>query len=396
MRFMTSRRIAAIAGLAFSLTAFTIPLFSPASAQAANESAARELVLEAWTTSRAPELYADLRHSIHAVMIPATDDLVTGKVKMPLASNPRFSAIYTEVNALVKNLDKAGDEFDTVSAKYKQEYIDDLSRVIAKHLTAEEIEGARGVLRLSATKKGFDAIYKIYGILTNQTYEDVHANQLLDAFVQELIIRYAATQGKPQAVTQPTPDRIAKATAISNEFMTSAHVDEMITDGIRFAKEVVVAVAPEAERAKLKTQIDTFEQQYAVQKPLFMILIPTGLATYLGEAELDQLQKHMRGPGIAQFYKSLFTAERAVTSFTVADLETAKTHLEGLKARGLFRERTADEKAAIDMDMAALKIKWEPRLADAISPATREAIEKSVKELEKLAKEPWLSVPSLQ
>lgn len=389
-RSIRSHGIAMFTGIALSLAAF-----APASAAPGTEAAARQLVTEAWTTSRAPELYTDLRRTVHSVMIPASDDLVTGKVVLPMAANPQIKAVLVEVNTLLKNLDKAADEIDAVSGKYRDELIDDLARVIAKHLTAEEIEGAQGALRLPATRKSFDSVYMLYAIVTNMTYDDVHANQLFSAFIQELVIKNAARQGQPDATTPPTPERVSKATAITTEFMTSARIEDMIADGLRFAKEVVVAVAPEAEKAALRTQIDTFEQQYAAQKPMIMILLPTGLATMLDEGDLDRLQGHLRGPGMTKLYKSLFAAERSVTAFTVADIDGAKTYLEGLKARGLFRDRTPEEKAALDADMAALGQKWEPKLNEAVSPATREAIQKSFKEFGVMSKQPAaLSVPN--
>lgn len=373
-----------ITGAALSLAAFSALPVSPACAQTAKDAAARALVLEAWTTSRAPELYTQMRHSVRTVMIPASDDLVSGRVKMFMSENPQVVAIHVELNALLKNLDKAGDDIDAVAAKYREELIGDLAGIIAKHMTEEEIEGARGTLRLSATRKGFDAIHAVFGIVTSMSYEEVHANQLFSGFVQQLILKNANRQA--DAVTQPTPERVAKATAITNEFLTSARIDDMVTDGIRFAREVVVTIAPESEKAKLRVQIDTFEQQYNAQRPMLQILLPTGLATVLDESELEQLQTHMRGPGIAKLYKTIFAAERAITSFTVADIEGAKTYVLGLQARGLFRDRTPEQNQAIAADVNALEIKWKPRMNDAIAPATREAIQKSMAFLAAMSK----------
>lgn len=395
-RSIKSRVIALVTSsvLTVSASAGLLLPAAPAFAQSAHEAAARTLVLDALASSRMPQIYADAQHSLRTVILPAMRDIVSGKIRMPVAQNPLVLGIYGELITFLENVIKASDELDVALAKYREEMTTDLARVLARHLTPEEIEGVRGLLQQPISRKGFEATYTLSRVVTSYTYEEVSANQEFSGWLQDIALQFGEGKIKPDNKT-PTPERMAKATAIVNEFMTSARIDEMVTEGIRFGREFVLVVAPEAEKAQIRAQLDTFEQQYTIQKPMMLVVAPAALAAALNDEQIDQLQKHMRGPGIARLFKVLYDFERSVTAFTVADFDTTKSYVEGLQAKGQFKERSPEEKKAFDTDMEELTKKWSEKLMASISPATREALEKSIRNLQALSgKTPELSLPN--
>jgi hypothetical protein len=375
LRSIRSRGAKLIASIAFVCAVFTVVMPIPSAfAQNAKEATARALILEAWTTSRASDLVADARRYLHSTAAPIMRDYVSGKLKMPLAQEPQFRDIFNEAINFVLILEKASSEFEVVIEKDRDELIDDMARILAKHLSDVEMQAAREILQLSAARKGFDAVYKFYHIAFSFTYDEELANQRFNIWTQELFLQYVR-RGWQLDRTPATPERIAKATSIVNELMAALHLDAVIADGLRFAREIVMPLAPsDAERAELRAKLDEFETQYHTWKPVGWVAAYTGLAMALNEEQLTILQAHMRGPGVTKMFRLLHEAEQAFTAFTLADFETAKTFFEAQQAKGVFPDRSAEAKAAINADIKALGDKWGPRLAASISPETRDAL----------------------
>lgn len=374
-RSIRSRGAYLIAGIAFVFAAFAVVIpTSSALAQNAKEAAARALILEVWTTSRTSDLVADARRYLHSTAAPIIRDYVSGKLKMPLAQEAEVRDILNEAFNFVLLLEKASSEFEVAVEKDRDELIDDMARILAKHLTDEEMQAAREILQLSAARKGFDAFYKFYHIAFSFTYDEELANQHFNIWTQELFLQYVR-RGWQLDRTPATPERIAKATSIVNELMAALHLDAMVADGLRFAREIVMPLAPsDAERAELQAKLNEFEQQYNTWKPAVWVAAYTGLAMALNEEQLTTLQAHMRGPGITKMFKLLFEAEQAFTAFTLADFEAAKTLFEAQRAKGVFADRSAEVKDAINADFKALGDKWGPRFAASISAETRDAL----------------------
>jgi hypothetical protein len=396
-RSMKSRSAALIAGIAFTFAVFTALLpASPASAQTAKEAAARALILETWTTSHASDLTAEARRYLHTVAAPIIRDYVSGKLKMPLAQESPFRELLSEAFDFVLLLEKASSEFEVTIDKYHDEFVDDIARVVAKHLTDDEIQTLRDALKLTATQKGFDALYKFYRIGFSFTYEEELANQHINIWAQEIFLQYVR-RGWQLDRSPPTPERISKATQIVNDLMAGLHLDQMVVDGLRFGREVVIPLLPsENDRTEARARLDDAEKKYHTWKPAGWVAAYTGLAMALNEEQLTALLMHVRGPGMTKMFKLLFEAEQAATSLTLADLEAAKTFMEDRRLKGVFRDRSAEEKAAANADIQALGEKWGPRLAASITPETRDALIQSAIKLWGLANTPGLFPPGIK
>lgn len=390
-RPVRTRAIALFAGIAYMLATFAMLPPAPALAQGGKEAAARALILDTWTASHAADLYTEARRYFHSTAVPIIRDYKSGKLKLPIVEHePLLGAFFDEAFNLVLLVEDASGEFDAAIEKHNEELQADLARLLAKHFSGEEIESLHGALRLALPRKGFDALYKIYRISFSLNYEEELANQRFAIWAQEILLEYAKRNWQLNP-TPATPKRVATATAIVNDFMTGIRLDETVADGLRLAREVILPLEQNADiREQQRQKIDEFEKQYNTWKPAAWIAAYTALATALSEEQLDILQQHMRGPGIAKLYKMLVEAEKAWTAFTLADIEATKTYFESAKARGLFRERTADEKAAFDADAKVLAEKWGPRLAESISPQKRDALIQSFIKLWALANTPNL------
>jgi len=211
-------------------------------------------------------------------------------------------------------------------------------------------------------------------------------------WVQEVIIQVQQRNGQPLSTT-PTPDRVAKAAAIINEFIVSARIDDMITDGLHFARETYLPLLLEKEGQKetgavpmVRAQIAQFEQQYPMQKAMLSSMGSAWLATMLSDEQMDELQKHMRGPGLAKLYKGIFESERAFTALTIPDAQAAKAYADDIIAKGLFKGLSSEGQPLLNADADALRLKWTARILESLTPATRDALVLSYTKLQELAK----------
>lgn len=386
-----SHRITALTSaiiLPLTVSATLFPT-SPAYAEG-DRGTAREVALEAFAASHIPELYAQARRYVREVMVPIGEEFKSGKLTMPLVETmpkgPAFKAYFNELISFFRILDKSGDEFDIALAKSRDELTDDIAGLAAKHLSPDEVDAVRSGLNLTATRKFTEFLYKFYRLPMSFTYDEAYANVKFGTWIQEVIIQFEQRNGHP-LTTAPSPERVAKATAIVHEFIVSARVDDMVNDSLRFVHETYLPLLDkEGKSEDIRPRIKKFEQQYPLQKVVLSATASSWLATMLSDEQLDELQKHMRGSGISKLYQVVFEAERAFTTFTVADAEAAKALADNIAAKGLFKERTPEQKALAEADANALVVKWTARFLAALTPATRDALVVSAAKLDELAK----------
>lgn len=373
MRFSTK----AIA-IALSIGA-GVNMAGPAFAQDGREVAARELVAEALTLSRATEIYQDLRGTVREIWLPIMNDTVAGKIPGGLSSDPADTAMLTKVVAVISYGSKAAEEIEPALASDREKIIADVSQVLAKHFTADEIERIRGSFRLSATRKAFDSVYAASRVITGYNYEETRAAQAFAAWTRDISKRASTNSLQPQT---PTPERMAKAQVIVDELVRIGHFDEMVADAVQFAKDVVLKTMPMDQQEALRLQVEQVEFQYRLQKQVMVSAAPAALASYLNDADIDQLQGLVRTPAMSKMFALLFNMEKSVTKLTVQDINAARSYIEEMEKSGKIRERTPDEKQAFEADMLGLSTKWSEKLMTAVSPQTRDGLMKAIAELQ--------------
>lgn len=370
------------AGVTAAATAGLLLDARPAFAQDGREIAARELIAEVLTASRTPEIYQDVRTTVRTIWLPVMNDTLSGKIPGAMPVDPNMAAMMTKMVAVVSYSSKAADEIDPVLASNREAMIADISALIAKHFTADEIANIRGTLRLSAARKSFDALYTTSRLITGYTYEETRAAQEFSGWTQKLAMEFASGAVQPQT---PTPDRVAKAQAIVAELLRVGHFDEMVADAVRFAREVVLKTLPMDQQEAVRMQIDQLEFQYNLQKQVVVATAPSAIASYLNDENLDKLAAFVRTPAVAKMFSLLFDTEKSLTKYTVQDITSARTYFEDLQKNGKIRERTEEEKKAFEADAGLLSAKWSEKLLNAVSPQTREGLMQAVNELTAVA-----------
>jgi hypothetical protein len=360
-----------------------VRLVQPALADSAaeREAVARELIAEALPASRMPEIYDELRVTLHNVYLPVMHEIASGKIPSGLPADPKFTQIIVKLVGFMDFVVKASDEVDPFIKSSREEMIADVAQLMAKHMSSEELENVRAMLKLKATQKSFDALYTTSKAITGYTIDEVREWQIFSGWLNGFIMQMAGGQ-PPVANATPTPTQLQKAQAIVTDLMSISHVDEMVADGVRFAREVVVKSVPAEAQPTLSAQIDQFEFTYNMQKSVVVAAIPTALAQVMKDDDLEKVHTFMKTSGFTKTFTLLQNIEKSVTAYTLDDITAAKTFFEEMEKKGKMRERTAEQKAAAEADWNALGEKWGGKFMNAVSPATREGLMKSLAELQ--------------
>lgn len=363
--------------IALSLGA-NIALTAPAFAQDGREAAARELVEEAIAMSRTAEIYQDFRVTLRDAILPVMTEAVAGKIPGGISSDPTDVAIMTKATAMVTLSLKAADEVEPVFLANRDAMIGEFSQILAKHFQADELATMRNGLRLTAARKAVDVVYATSRTITGYTYEELRAGQEFSSWMQGLGTRFSQN---PQPQT-PTPERVAKAQTTFNELMRVAHIDEMVADAFRFAKDVVLKTMPMDQQEGLRVQIEQFEFQYNLQKQIMTSAGPAALASYLDDADLDKLQALLRSPAMVKMFNLLLAMEKSITNFTVQDIVAARAFIQELEQK--VPVRTPEQMDQLEAEVKAFSDKWSEKLMAAVSPQTRDQLTQNLIELEAL------------
>jgi hypothetical protein len=384
MQCSIKRQSAVIRWVIAMTMAASMALFSTASfAQNEREASARALVLESLTTSHLAEVYGDMRKYIHAVMIPIIQDISAGKTPMPPMRDPLARDYMDEVFKLYTLIDKSGDDVDLAMQKHRDEIVDDLARIVAKHLSAEEIEAVRAGLRLQVTRKSFDLLQNVYHQAFNKSAADARSMMEFGAWMQELMTSYRERGRKP-VNPAPTAEQITKATVLTNELWASARVDDLVAASMHIARLIATSVTTGSERDAALAKLDEFKQQYATMKPMWSIMMATWMATMLNDEQMTQLQGFAHGPSAALFYEVFVSMGQEMMSVTQSDIDATTSYLIGTRAQGLPRERSPEEIAAVTTDITAFSDQWGTKLTEGLAPEVREALTATVKRVAEL------------
>lgn len=379
-RTLRNWTIAAATGAGLMLAAA-----GPAVSEGAREATARELILEATTISRAPQMYADIRVLIRDALLPILRDAASGKLKGLPPQSPVTGEAFVKFLAFMENVSRASDELDAALVANREALITDSAQLFAKHSSDAQLSFMRDALKLNATRRYFDALYAISRIYTGYNYDELRSAQEFAMWTQQFVLNFISNPAEMQTPDKaPPPERIAKAKAIVDEFMATARIDDMQADILRFAREVVLKVVPDEYREALRAQIDISEVKVTSQKQMILIIAPIALATVMNEKELEELRVHMRSASMLKFFKIIYDAERAITAFTVEDLQAGRTFIETAAAKGDLKPHTEDEKKAFEAELDALGKKWKEKLENAITPSTRDALIRTYHEFDDL------------
>lgn len=351
---------------------------------AAKERAARDLVVEALPASRVPEIYQDLRRTLREVYLPAMRDAAYGNVPGLPAPDPKMAEAVAKLMTLLTYALKASDELEPVLAAERDAMVSDAGVLLAKHSKLTEIDNLREMLRMTAARKSFDTVYAASRLVTGFNHDETRSMQEFSAWASQAAAR--ATNGamqQPEGGT-PSPEKVAKAQALVNDLLRVSRIEDMAADAIRFAREVVLPVAPgtEEERADLKAQIDQYEFNYNMQKGMMVAAAPALIAQFATDEQLGKLHDFVRSPACAKTFQLLYDVVRAATAFTVPDLKTVIEFGEKANASGDLNPRTPEQEAAAEADWEALRQKWSDKLMASLSPETRDGLERSIKALE--------------
>lgn len=375
--------IALAIGLGIMTAVPSVRLVQPALADSAaeREAVARELIAEALPASRMPEIYEELRVSLQKVYMPVLHEVASGKIPSGLPADPKLTQIIGKLVNFMDFVMKASDEVDPFLKSSREEMITDVAQLMAKHMSSEELENVRALLKLKATQKSFDAMYTTSKIMTGYTYEEARDWQVFSGWLNGFIMQMASGQ-PPVANATPTPAQLQKAQAIVTDLMSISRIDEMVADGVRFAREVVVKSMPSEAQSAVGAQIDQFEFTYNMQKSVVVAAIPTALAQVMKDEDLDKVHAFMKTSGFTKTFTLLQNIEKSLTAFTLDDVSAAKAFFEEMEKKGKMRERTPEEQAAAEADWNALGEKWSGKVMNAVSPVTREGLMKSLVELQ--------------
>ena len=200
------------------------------------------------------------------------------------APDPKSAAAAAKLLTFMDYARKAGDELDVALAENREAMISDLAGQMAKSAKAADIDGVRATLKLPAVTKGLDALYAVTRLLTGFSYEDSRTFSAFSAWAsrQDLDLPKSfpgdAQAAKREAV--PSKQKIAKAQALVNDFLSISHLDEMVEDLHRFVRDVYAETAPipEEDRQALREQADQFEFLYNMQKAVVMAAAPSVVA----------------------------------------------------------------------------------------------------------------------
>ena len=273
--------------------------------------AARALIEEVLKITHAADIFGDLRRTLREVYIPGVRDFVMGNTPGVAAPDPKTAAAAAKVLTFMDYARRGGDELDVALSENREAMISDVAEQMAKTAKSTDIDDVRATLKLPAVTKGLDALYAISKLLTGFTYEDSRTFSSFSAWASRQNLDMAKSLPSLQQLIPGTPQggdavpskhKIAKAQALVSDLLQVSHIDEMVEDAHRFARDVYAETAPmpENEREALREQVDQFEFLYNMQKAVVLAMAPSVIAASLSDEQLSVMHGFVRSPAFAK------------------------------------------------------------------------------------------------
>lgn len=344
----------------------------------------REVISEALPASRLPEIYADVRRALREAYLPSMLDASKGGV----SGKPEFDAeLMQHIGKIISLLHyslRAGDEAEPFLNQHRDEIIADIARLQAQYLTLPEIQALRELLDMPAMRKVFNTIYAASRLATDYSYQELRSYYEMTAWFRELNISTENNPFTKPDARAPSPELVAKAQGIINDFLRVSRMDEMVAKVTRFVKEVQLQtdLIPEAQREEIRAGLEKFEFFYNLQKSMMLAAGPSALAAVMNREQLEKLHLLVLAPVTAKSFRLIDEIVREATSFSKDDIASLQKFATSVEKRGLFKERSAEDKARLEAEAKALGEAWGERIKGSLTPETREGLERSLKALE--------------
>ena len=349
---------------------------------------AQGLIEDGLKASHAAEIYADLRRTLREVYIPVLRNLVQGDFPGVPSPDVQTAAAMAKALTFLDYVRRAGDELDPALTENRNTMISDIAEQIAKTAKPPELKDVRGILQLPAVRKSLDAFYAMTKLVTGFSYEDSRTFSNFSAWANGLDFDFSqAIPGGPEGSKRvPSKAKIAKAQAFIEDFMRLSHLDELVADVKRFARDVYAETAPmsEEERQDLRDQIDQFEFTYTMQRAMAVAVAPSVVASALSDDQLATLHSFVRSPAYAKASDLFRNIVKSSTAFTKDDIVGAQKSFEDLDRQSKLQERSSEEQEKAKKEWSALAEKWSEILKNRISPETRSGLEHSLEDLQNL------------
>jgi hypothetical protein len=347
---------------------------------------AQNLIEKGLQLTHAAEIFADLRRTLAEVYIPVMRELVQGGYPGAPEADAATAAQLAKMLTFMDYLRKGGDELDVALSENRSAMISDAAGQMAKTLNLSEISDVQRMFELPAVRKSLDAFYAISKLVTGFTYEDSRTFAEFSAWANSLKLdlpqAVAGTLGNPKTV--PSAKKVMKAQALMDDLLKLSHLDEMVSQVQRFAKEVYVETAPmsDEDREEMRGKIIQFEFMYNMQKAVVIGVAPSAVAAALSDEQLATLHGYLLSPAFAKAFDLLRNAVRAVTAYTKEDILQVRAAVEDLDRKAKLGERSAEEREQMQQEWQALIDKWTETLKNSISPETRRGFDQSLEDLQ--------------
>jgi hypothetical protein len=348
----------------------------------------RELISEALPASRLPEIYADFRRVLRDAYLPSMRDAAKGDT----AGKPEFDAEMMQhmgkVISLLHYSLRAGDEAELFLNQHRDEIIADIARLQAQYLSAAEIQALSELIDLPAMRKVFNTVYAATRLVTDYSYQELRSYYQMTAWFRELNLSAENNPFTKPDARAPSPELVSKAQGIINDFLRVSRVDEMVAKVTRFMKEVQQTdLVPEAQREEIRAGLEKFEFFYNLQKSMMLAVGPSALAAVMNQEQLEKLHLLVLAPVTAKSFRLVDEIVREATSFSKEDIAAVQKFADDTKKKGLFKERSAEDKARLEAAAKALGEAWGERVKGSLTPETREGLERSIEAMETIGKE---------
>jgi len=370
------------------LTAIGVGAYAQVDDAGEKERRLREVITEALPASRLPEIYADIRRALREAYLPSLRDAAKESASGGTAElDAEMMQHIGEVISLLHYSVRASEEAEPFLNQHRDEIIADIARLQAQYLSLDEIRMLRDLLNLPAIRKAFNAVYAASRLMTDYSYQELRSYYQMTAWFRELNISAENNPFTKPDGRAPSPNLVAKAQGIITDFMRVSRMDEMVAKVTRFVKDVPLQtdLIPQAQREEIQAGMEKFEFFYNLQKSMMMAIGPSALAAVMNREQLDKLHLLVLAPVTAKSFRLLDEIVREATSFTKDDVAAVHKLTTDAERKGLFKDRSPQDKARLQAAAKALGQSWGERVQGSLPPETCEGLERSLKALEDLA-----------